>query len=310
MVDPHYFNAESDLIESLSNRDTLFDSSPKFDYLEEFSGELMPASIINEERIKREHAEYMSLMEKLLTINSFPRPLENFHANTIIETLPTSPIPVGDSDFLREEINIFTSTDDLIPLGIKSDDYDSERDIYFLEELLVNDSIPFLKNESSNFDHHDDPSFPRPPPEPSDAEVFFDFKPNSGELISAVMNNIDELNEDKCFDPGGVMSKYGVTRRFATGYHPQTSRQVEVSKRGLKCILERTVDENRASWSEKLEDALWAFKTAYKTPIGYTPYKLVYGKSCHLPIELEHKAYWALKHVNFDLKTAGNHRKL
>nr|GFC35109.1 reverse transcriptase domain-containing protein [Tanacetum cinerariifolium] len=61
---------------------------------------------------------------------------------------------------------------------------------------------------------------------------------------------------------------------------------------------------------DKLEDALWAFRTAYKTPIGSTPYKLVYGKSCHSPIELEHKAYWALKHVNFDLKTAGDHRKL
>ncbi|GJR77841.1 reverse transcriptase domain-containing protein [Tanacetum coccineum] len=107
-----------------------------------------------------------------------------------------------------------------------------------------------------------------------------------------------------------VMSKYGVTHRLATAYHPQTSGQVEVSNRGLKRILERTVGENRASWSDKLEDALWAFRTAFKTPIGCTPYKLVYGKSCHLPIELEHKAYWALKHANFDLKTAGDHRKL
>nr|GEZ70124.1 reverse transcriptase domain-containing protein [Tanacetum cinerariifolium] len=81
-----------------------------------------------------------------------------------------------------------------------------------------------------------------------------------------------------------VMSKYGVTHRLATAYHPQTSRQ--------------------------LEDAVWAFRTAYNTPIRCTPYKLVYGKSCHLPIELEHKAYWALKHVNFDLKTAGDHQKL
>nr|GEX97914.1 reverse transcriptase domain-containing protein [Tanacetum cinerariifolium] len=102
-----------------------------------------------------------------------------------------------------------------------------------------------------------------------------------------------------------VMSKYGVTHRLATAYHSQISGQVEVSNRGLKRILERTVGENRASWYEKLEDALWAFRTAYKTHIGCTPYKLVYGKSCHLPIELEHKAYWALKHVNFDLKTTG-----
>ncbi|GJS07076.1 reverse transcriptase domain-containing protein [Tanacetum coccineum] len=107
-----------------------------------------------------------------------------------------------------------------------------------------------------------------------------------------------------------VMSKYGVTHRLAPAYHPQTSGQVEVSNRGLKRILKRTVGENRASWSDKLEVTLWAFCTAFKTPIGCTPYKLVYGKTCHLPIELEHKAYWALKHANFDLKTAGDHRKL
>nr|GEY22395.1 reverse transcriptase domain-containing protein [Tanacetum cinerariifolium] len=107
-----------------------------------------------------------------------------------------------------------------------------------------------------------------------------------------------------------VMNKCGVTHRLANAYHPQTSGQVEVSNRGLKRILERTVGENRALWSDKLDDALWAFRTAFKTPIGCTPYKLVYEKSCHLPIELEHKAYWALKHVNFDLKTAGDHRKL
>ncbi|GJX82207.1 reverse transcriptase domain-containing protein [Tanacetum coccineum] len=107
-----------------------------------------------------------------------------------------------------------------------------------------------------------------------------------------------------------VMLKYGVTHRLSTAYHPQTSGQVEVSNRGLKRILERTVGENRASWSDKLDDALWAFRTAYKTPIGCTPYKLVYGKACHLPVELEHKAYWALKHTNFDVQTAGDHRKV
>ncbi|GKA15509.1 reverse transcriptase domain-containing protein [Tanacetum coccineum] len=104
-----------------------------------------------------------------------------------------------------------------------------------------------------------------------------------------------------------VLMHPGVTHRLASDYHPQTSGQVEVSNRGLKRILERTVGENHASWSDKLDDALWAFRTAFKTPIGCTPYKLVYGKSFHLPIELEHKAYWDLKHANFDLKTAGNH---
>nr|GFA52143.1 hypothetical protein [Tanacetum cinerariifolium] len=107
-----------------------------------------------------------------------------------------------------------------------------------------------------------------------------------------------------------VMQKYSVTHRLATPYHPQTSSQVEVSNHGLKRILEREVSENRASWLDKLDDALWAFRTAYKTLIGCTPYKLVYEKACHLPVELEHKTYWALKHANFDLKTAGDHRKV
>nr|GEY18351.1 reverse transcriptase domain-containing protein [Tanacetum cinerariifolium] len=107
-----------------------------------------------------------------------------------------------------------------------------------------------------------------------------------------------------------VMLMYGVTHRISTAYHPQTSGQVEVLNCGLKRILERTIGENHASWSDKLDDALWAFRTAFKTPIGCTPYKLVYGKACHLPIELEYKAYWALKHCNFDLKTAGDYRKV
>nr|GFB23029.1 reverse transcriptase domain-containing protein [Tanacetum cinerariifolium] len=106
------------------------------------------------------------------------------------------------------------------------------------------------------------------------------------------------------------MAKYGVTHRLSTAYHPQISGQAEVTNRGLKRILEKTVGENRALWSDKLEDALWAFRTAYKTSIGCTPYCLVYGKACHLPHEIEHKAYWALKHANFDLTNAGDHRKL
>nr|GEV13912.1 reverse transcriptase domain-containing protein [Tanacetum cinerariifolium] len=108
-----------------------------------------------------------------------------------------------------------------------------------------------------------------------------------------------------------LFSRFGTPRAIISDpYHPQTSGQVEVSNQGLKRILERTVGENRALWSDKLDDALWAFRTAFKTKIGCTPYKMVYEKSCHLPIELENRAYWALKHVNFDLKTAGDHQKL
>nr|GFA48737.1 reverse transcriptase domain-containing protein [Tanacetum cinerariifolium] len=107
-----------------------------------------------------------------------------------------------------------------------------------------------------------------------------------------------------------VMLKYGVTHRLSIAYHPQTSGQVEVTNHGLKRILERTVGENRALLSDKLKDALWAFRTPFKNHIGCTPYRLVYRKSYHLPLELEHKAFWALKHANFDIKTAGDHRKL
>nr|GEY57272.1 hypothetical protein [Tanacetum cinerariifolium] len=153
-IDLHYFNAESNLLESLLNRDTLIDFSPKF-------------------------------------------------------------------DFLLEELS-----DDLMPLGIESDDYDSKRDIHFLKELLSNDSLLLLENESSNFDHHDDPAFPRPPLEPLDVEILFDLEPDTGVLAAKVVEDyyvlmlkllptqptlcpiLDPLlpfsseNEDKVFKPG------------------------------------------------------------------------------------------------------------
>nr|GEW31150.1 hypothetical protein [Tanacetum cinerariifolium] len=149
-LEPHCFNVESDFVESLLNHDTFIDSSPKFDFLlKEFSGELTHINLETKEA-DFDFEEEIRLIENLLNDNSSPRPPKELNTeivDTIVESIPSSFIPVQDNDSQREEIKITTDTDELLPL---------------------------------------------------DAE--FDFEPKE---ISVVMNNIDELNEDECFDSRG-----------------------------------------------------------------------------------------------------------
>nr|GEY84768.1 hypothetical protein [Tanacetum cinerariifolium] len=165
-IDPHHFNAESDLIESLLNHDSSIISSSKIDSLfDEFVGELtllksIPSGINETDCYPEDETHFI---QRLLYDNSFPRPpkefvSENFDAK--IKSFSPSPIAVEDSDSLMDEIDLSFTLDYPMPPGIEDDDYDSERDILILEEFLSNDSFSIPENESFHFDI---PSSFRPP---------------------------------------------------------------------------------------------------------------------------------------------------
>jgi hypothetical protein len=123
-------------------------------------------------------------------------------------------------------------------------------------------------------------------------------------LISDGGTHFTGKNFKKC------LSKLGIEHRVSTAHHPQTNGQEETSNRQLKSILNKTIEKGGKDWSKKLDRALWAYRTAFKTPIGMAPYQFVYGKACHLPVELEHKAYWAIKEMNLDLDVAVVKRRI
>ena len=106
------------------------------------------------------------------------------------------------------------------------------------------------------------------------------------------------------------MKKYGVTHKVSTAYHPQTNGQAELANREIKHNLEKTVAPNRKDWSLRLTEVVRAYRTAFKTILGMSSYRIVYGKACHLPVEMEHRAYWAIKTFNFNFDQAGKQRLL
>nr|GEX64941.1 hypothetical protein [Tanacetum cinerariifolium] len=179
-----YVGSNSD--ESTSNHATV-----KFDNLDEFSGPLIPIHIIEEERIRREHADYINRIEMLFTINPHPRPTS--YANTNVESFSSLPILIQESDPHQEEIDVVTNTDDVLPPSVENDDSDEEVDA--VGDLRVDNFIQNSKHEfseSEDFDF-DNPSIPLPPPEPLDKEFESDF----GNEIPVVRNTIVKF---ECID--------------------------------------------------------------------------------------------------------------
>nr|GEV48367.1 hypothetical protein [Tanacetum cinerariifolium] len=187
-IDPHHFDAESDLIESTLNRDSsIIPFSLKIDsLLNEFAGELtllksIPTRIDKTDCYPEEDIRFT---KRLLYDNPSPRPPEEFiskNSYAEIESFSPSPIPIEDSDYLMEEIDLTFTSDDPMPPGIKEDDDDSERDILILEELPSNYSLSLPEDESFHFDI---PSFSRPPAKPPDG--------NTGILKVKMMGDISD----------------------------------------------------------------------------------------------------------------------
>ncbi|GKC30493.1 hypothetical protein Tco_1037787, partial [Tanacetum coccineum] len=192
-LDEEIISTEVNLIQNEVLENISIDSSPKIDsFLDEFAGELtllksIPPGIDND---NLDPEGEIHLVERLLYDNSSPRPPEELNVENSIESFSPSPIPVEDSDSLMEEIDVFLASDGSIPPGIENDDYDSEGDILFLEELLSNNSLSLPETKSFHFDHYDVSSSPRPPAKPPDDGIYFE--PNTGLFNAKVVGDIYE----------------------------------------------------------------------------------------------------------------------
>nr|GEW04066.1 hypothetical protein [Tanacetum cinerariifolium] len=191
-IDPHHLNAESDLIESSLNQNSLIITSSKIDsLLDEFAGELILLKSIPPgiDEADCDPKEEIHFIKKLLYDNSSPCPLKEFiskNSDAEIDSFYPSPIPVEDNDSLRDGIDLSFTPDDSMPSGIKDDDYDSEWDIFMFEKLLSNDSLSLPKNKSFHFNIS---SSLRPPAKPpNDDEI----EPNLGILTVKMVGNISE----------------------------------------------------------------------------------------------------------------------
>ncbi|GJU86479.1 reverse transcriptase domain-containing protein [Tanacetum coccineum] len=127
-------------------------------------------------------------------------------------------------------------------------------------------------------------------------------------IENVAADHLSRIENDESSDDSEVDDNFLGETLMEINTKDEPCGQVESMNKALKRIIEKTVKDNPAIWSRKLDDALWAFRTAYKTPTGITPYKLIYGKNCYLPFKIEHRAYWAFKNCNPDLIAAGEKR--
>nr|GFC07345.1 hypothetical protein [Tanacetum cinerariifolium] len=175
--------------ESTSNHDTV-----KSDYLDEFYGPFIPIHILEEERIRREHADYINRMEMFFTIN--PRPHNLTNVNTNVESFSSFPVPIQESDSHQEEIDVVSITNYVLPPSVDNVDSNEEEvdavDGLRVDNFIQNSEHEYSKSEDSDFDN---PPIPLPPPEPLDKE--FDFEINLGNEISVERSAIVKF---ECID--------------------------------------------------------------------------------------------------------------